>query len=470
MSDTFFTGYTCAAGGEIMNITILNGSPKGDMSVTMQYARFFREEFPEHRFIQLNIAQKLGKFEKNPEYEQEVYRSISSSDLVLFFYPLYYLTVHSQYMRFFELLEERGSFCHFKGKYAASLSTSIHFYDHTARNFIRSFCDAAEMRYIDGITAKMDDIFDKKVRSSIREIGASWLQAVEQGISGQNLHTPIETDTHVAIVMDGSASDEGSLHEVAALLQQKLPKVRIVYLRDLKFGPCLGCLHCGFDNICVYEGKDDFNTIYRNIITPAEILFFLLPLSQRFFSSVFQRYLERTFVRNHQPTYAGKQLAFVFDGVLANHALAREVITGYSETMGAASTVLIDTRSDPQELTSLLIYTVEKLLRFHQQGTEAPKSFLGIAGMKVFRDDIYSHLRFVFQEDHRRYRQLGLYDFPHKKRLLRLKTSLAVLAAKVPILRSQVQARLKSGMVAPYEKLFRRLAKERAGSRGARRG
>jgi FMN-dependent NADH-azoreductase len=99
VSDTFFTGYTCAAGGEIMNITILNGSSKGDMSVTMQYARFFREEFPEHRFIQLNIAQKLGKFEKNPEYEQEVYRSISSSDLVLFFYPLYYLTVHSQTKR-----------------------------------------------------------------------------------------------------------------------------------------------------------------------------------------------------------------------------------------------------------------------------------------------------------------------------------------------------------------------------------
>ncbi len=152
---------------------------------------------------------------------------------------------------------------------------------------------------------------------------------------------------------------------------------------------------------------------------------------------------------------------FIFDGNLARHELVQEVITGYAETMGAASTVLIDTRSNPQELTGLLVYTVEKLVRFHQKGTEAPKSFLGIAEMKVFRDDIYSHLRFAFQEDHRRYRQLGLYDFPGKKRLLRLKTSLAVIAVKLPFLRPQVQARLKSGMVAPYEKLFSRLARER---------
>ncbi len=55
---------------------------------------------------------------------------------------------------------------------------------------------------------------------------------------------------------------------------------------DLKFGPCLGCLHCGFDNICAYEGKDDFNEIYRDVITPAGMLFFLLPLGQRFFISL----------------------------------------------------------------------------------------------------------------------------------------------------------------------------------------
>ena len=41
-----------------------------------------------------------------------------------------------------------------------------------------------------------------------------------------------------------------------------------------------------------------------------------------------------------------------------------------------------------------------------------PRTFLGVAGMKIFRDDIWSELRVVFRADHRAYKSLGYYDFP----------------------------------------------------------
>jgi hypothetical protein len=36
-----------------------------------------------------------------------------------------------------------------------------------------------------------------------------------------------------------------------------------------------------------------------------------------------------------------------------------------------------------------------------------PQTFLGIGGMKVFRDDIWGPLRIVFPADHRAYKRIG---------------------------------------------------------------
>lgn len=40
-------------------------------------------------------------------------------------------------------------------------------------------------------------------------------------------------------------------------------------------------------------------------------------------------------------------------------------------------------------------------------------NFLGVGGIKIFRDLIYS-MRGVVGDDHRFYKKNGLYDFPHK--------------------------------------------------------
>ena len=146
-----------------MNIVILNGSPKGDLSVTLQYVRYAARKFPEHSFQFFSIAQNIRKLEKDEAAFLEVMTAVKSADAVLWAFPLYFLLVCSQYKRFIELIFERNQQGTFQGKYTASLSTSIHYSDHTAHNYIHAICDDLQMKYTGAYSASMYDLMKKGV-------------------------------------------------------------------------------------------------------------------------------------------------------------------------------------------------------------------------------------------------------------------------------------------------------------------
>ncbi len=466
-----------------MYILTLNGSPKGEVSVSYQYMRYLEQENPDHRFETLHIAQQARKFRDREAYRQEVLEKIRAADLIIFCFPLYFMTINSRYMEFLELMlaEHREAL---EGTYAASISTSIHFADHIAQEYIRGFCADTRMEYIEGITAKMDDLLDVTFRRSLLGIFSSWLSVVTDGLptarcaapvrsvpSGYLMPSDLSTDevsTHkrICIVTDGCAAEESPLEAMVQTLLQKAPDADRVYLRDLTFGPCMGCLHCGFDNQCIYEGKDEFLPVYRESILPSDIIIFALPVAGRYFSSVFQRYLERTFVYNHQRTLTGKQILFVVSGPLSQDHLLQEALTLYTETMGGQLAGMIsDEQEDPLSTARLLYSTLDRAVTRSEEQIVKPMGFLGVGGMKIFRDDIFSHLRFVFQKDHESYKKQGLYDFPHKRRRQRMGTTLATAATRIPPLRPRIQSMLKEGMIRPYQKLFSETTDERSSER-----
>ena len=117
-----------------MKFVVLNGSPKGNLSVTLQYIRFIEKRKPEHRFQVFNVAQEIAKIQRDEAAFQEIIDAVKEADGVLWAFSLYFLLVHSNYKRFIEMIWERQAQNAFKDKYTASLSTSIHFFDHTAHN------------------------------------------------------------------------------------------------------------------------------------------------------------------------------------------------------------------------------------------------------------------------------------------------------------------------------------------------
>jgi len=49
-----------------MKIVVLNGSPKGPVSVTMQYVSYIAKRHPEHDLKVFHVAQKINGLVKDP--------------------------------------------------------------------------------------------------------------------------------------------------------------------------------------------------------------------------------------------------------------------------------------------------------------------------------------------------------------------------------------------------------------------
>jgi hypothetical protein len=81
-----------------MKIIVLNRSPKGEHSITLQYSHFIQKKFPQHELKPIYVAQKIKRIEKNKETFQEIIEDIQSSDGVLWSSGLWVLAVSAQYM------------------------------------------------------------------------------------------------------------------------------------------------------------------------------------------------------------------------------------------------------------------------------------------------------------------------------------------------------------------------------------
>ena len=55
----------------------------------------------------------------------------------------------------------------FKDKYAGVLTTSIHFFDHTAIDYMNGICDDLGMKFVGSYSAAMDDLLKKEERDRL---------------------------------------------------------------------------------------------------------------------------------------------------------------------------------------------------------------------------------------------------------------------------------------------------------------
>lgn len=153
-----------------MKIVVLNGSPKGDIGVTMQYVGYIQKHNTDHEFKLLNIAHEINGIEREQSKWQEIMDEVQSSDGVLWATPVYYFLVPSQLKRFIELIFERQAEAVFRNKYAAALITSIHCMDHAAINYLTGISEDLGMRFVGGFTPEMDDLEIPQERTNLSEL------------------------------------------------------------------------------------------------------------------------------------------------------------------------------------------------------------------------------------------------------------------------------------------------------------
>lgn len=439
-----------------MRIIVLNGSPKGDLSITMQYAAYLQTLHPEHTLRSLNIAQQIRQIEQDEEKFAETLAEIKSADAILWAFPLYVFLVHSQYKRFIELIFERNAADAFRGKYTAVLTTSIHFFDHTAHAYMRGICDDLDMNFYDSFSAGMGDLFKSTERNHLQKFFNSFIDAVQRNapcvkqypllvddireyVPGEQAPGAIAGKQKVILVTDAQEHQVNLRRMIDQFVARfaEPPEVVNLHQVDIK-GGCLGCIRCGYDNRCVYTGRDGFIEMY-NKLKSADILVFAGAIHDRYLSSLWKTFFDRAFFNTHIPSFAGKQLAFLVSGPVRQLPNLRQILEAYAEHQKAnLAGIVTDEADEAGQIDAALTELALCSVSYAECNYKRPNTFLGVGGIKIFRDEIWGPLRFPFVADHQYYKRHGVYDFPQQNYMSRAHNFFLGLLAKLPAIRNKL--------------------------------
>lgn len=463
-----------------MKIVVLNGSPKGMTSVTMQYVLFLQKRYPQHELRILNVCQEIRKLEEDEVAFGEVIAAIRASEAVLWATPVYVLLVPGPLKRFIELVLERSAQDAFQGRYAAILTTSVRFFDHAAHAYLHAVSDDLGMRHVGGYSAEMYDLLKLGEQQRLMFFWRDFLRAAEERRPTQRAYSPVSREsfrympggesgtisTHgrkILVLADGDGVDANTQQMVQRFRGRFTEPVEVVDLHDIRMrGGCMGCLRCTFDNVCVYQDADDVREVYRKLVA-ADVVIHAVAIRDRFLSARWKSFLDRGFYNNHVPILAGKQIGYLVSGPLSQLPKLREFMEAFVE-LGQANPIGIvtDECRDSQELDGVLDAFARRAMDCARAGYIHPITFLSKGGGKVLRDEIWASLRCVFPMDHRYYKRHGLYDFPKRSLRTRMTDTFFGLMLRFPSFRRQFQAKMREGMIRPLVDVV-----TRADSRGA---
>ena len=470
-----------------MIVTVLAGSPKGEVSVTMQSVQYLLRRYPEVDFRIHQAAQRIRKLESDPAALGDILEDVSASELVLFAFPLYYMAACSQYLRFLELVESRDATGAFRGRYAGSLTTSIHFFDHTAHELIRAVAEDWGMRFVDSHPAHMNDLQSDSGRNALEQwftrirAAAEQKQTLPRRFSERPPNSPayqpgleparkIDTAKRIVVVADGvNPNLETMVRRFAGNFAEGL--VDLIDLREVKVARgCQGCLKCGPKNVCAYAEKDELVSTWTERVMTADGVVFAQSIVGRWMSPRWKAFLDRSFFRTHQRVLPDIPIAFLVAGNLRANPALREALTAYAEWQNAPIVDFVtDEISDKGEATAAIDSRIDSLALRMANALEVealrPISFLGHAGMKVFRDDVFSGLRVIFRADHRAYKRGGVYDFPQRHPIRMLVMRVGYLATGIPFISRGMMKNLRPFMIRPFRRALA-LAEARAGAAG----
>lgn len=460
-----------------MKIVVLNGSPKGNYSVTLHTVLYLQKIYPKHTFEILNIGQQIRALEKDFSPAK---KAIEQADLLLFSYPVYTFIAPSQLHRFIELL--KGAEISLDGKYATQISTSKHFYDVTAHRYIQDNCQDMGLKYIRGLSADMEDLTKEKGRKEARDFFRFVCWSVKND-QYERFPAALEAAAHVPVSLLGNApgfapvsgantstaksgdvviitdceKENVQLASMIKRFQTVLPyKTRIFNLREYPFnGGCLGCFKCAVTGKCVH--KDRFDDYLRNNIQTAQAIVYAFTIKDHSMGSVFKMYDDRQFCNGHRTVNMGMPVGYLVSGNYGQEANLQMIIEGRAQVGGNFLAGVASDKHDPDHEIDQMAATLAYALKHNYV---PPQNFYGIGGMKIFRDLIWL-MQGMMKADHKFYKTHNQYDFPQKQWPTMLLMHLVGAMLSSPKLLTKMGNKMNEGMIAPYKKVLEDVDKKK---------
>lgn len=440
-----------------MKITVLNGSPKGEKSISLQYLLYMKSFTPDITYELFHIGAKESVLENNKSEYEKVINSISSSDGVIWVFPVYHFLVPAQVKRFIELIYERGSEEVFKDKYTSCIASSVRFYDTLAENYIHAVSEDLGMKYIRGFLTEMHDLNTPSCQNQLKYYAKSFIadiknkKEVTKYFAQNHIIPPKYYPTMVslksdikekkALIITDYSSEQPNVYAMIETFQNSLIEpLEVINLAKLQTkGGCLGCIRCGYNGECVY--KDEMSQFLSEKFVNADALIFASAITDRYMTSQMKRMWDRSFMHGHRPIYKNKKFLYLISGQLSNNPVLREEIMARTSVNGVYLVDIIsDESGDSHKITKNIQEGAAKLASALRENAEAGENFYSVSGHKIFRDFIYL-FRFVFGADHKYYKKIGYYDFPQKRVGFRIINTIVPLLLKIKPFRTEFMKR-----------------------------
>ena len=439
-----------------MEILVINGSPKGQYSITLQTCEYLKILHPEHHFQVLHVGQRIKALEKD---FSPALAAVKQADLLLFSYPVYTFVAPCQLHRFIELLKDAGiDLC---GKWASQITTSKHFYDFTAHRYIQDNCQDLGLRYVKGLSADMDDLTTAKGQQEAEKFFDYLIWSAEHGICEPTPEaapafvpksvTPVEATGEKSgdvVILTDCEAENTQLQRMIHRFRSVLPRAtRVINIRQYPFrGGCLGCFNCAVTGKCIYT--DGFDDYLRNEIQTAQSIVYAFTIRDHSMGSRFKMYDDRNFCNGHRTVTIGMPVGYLVSGPLSREPNLQAIIEARAQVGSNFLAGIATDEQDPDAAIDALARTLTYALETHYT---PPQNFYGIGGMKVFRDLIWV-MQGMMRADHKFYKSHGQYDFPQKQwpRMIAMYAVGALLAN--PKIKSKMGNKMNEGMIAPYQK------------------
>ena len=420
-----------------MNILVIVGSPKGKDSITLHTCLYLEKQFPDLHFDYIYPGQRIKALEKDFSPALD---AIRKADVLLFCYPVYTFLVPYQLHRFIELMKASGE--DFSGKAATQVTTSKHFYDITAHRFIRDNCADMGLCFLDGLSADMDDILKDSGRKQARD----WMNFVRWQMG--NGGSPERSNDRKAVVVADLEPGDARLKEMVDRFVAVFPyPCDVINIREFPFqGGCLSCFSCAATGKCVY--KDGFDDFLRNTIHKHDAIIYAFRIQDHSMGSRFKMYDDRQFCNGHRTVTMGTPFGYLVEGAYSKEENLRLLLEARAQVGGnflaGVATDEGDLEAAINQLSATLAYAMETRYT-------PPQNFLGVGGMKIFRDLIYM-MRGLMRADHRFFQSHGQYDFPQKQWKTSWKMYLVGWLMRNKKLKAKAGSKFTEGMVGPYRK------------------
>lgn len=411
---------------------LINASPKGEYSLSLQYAKylFVHEENVEHTLV--HVGERLTMMDYDESWLAETIEAIEKSDAIIWATPVYTMLVPWQLVRFFDLIKQKGRLSVFSGKYATAVMSCFHYYDHLAEEWLRGTCEDAGMSFIEGLSVDNKDLLDADFRKSMRFFMKEFHMAcvnqipvprksmpIVQGTIPIFEPTIITTDDNPkkdikTVLLTDEYQKDGNLSKMIDVFLASYPNhVEVIDINTYQYeGACQGCLRCELVGEC--DRNDGFQTFYQDLVNSCDVLVHAMNIEGRYLKPVWKLFLDRTFANGHRTSMMGKHSCYLVSGPLGQVPQVRQFLEG-KDRVGRENSmgIISDEVADSARLQAMIADMARRVDRASRAKYQKGVNFLGVGGMKIFRDLIYG-MRGVVRDDHRFYKARKLYDFPQK--------------------------------------------------------